>query len=202
MTRITVLFATALLALFPAPSEAGPPLLCHPFETTAGSALLPWGSGPGWNTPNPAYDVRRLPDDLQRLLSPGAPVLARMENIRRAVIYAWDHPRVADGLIAALRARAASATPASGREGALALFDAGYLLETYRQGAHRHRRTDVPAGYEMVRRAIAMAGGSAEMEFAASLMIEGERAKTHLRRARAADPAESLLAKNIDAIWR
>ena len=199
MTRITALFAVAMLTVLPTSSEAGPPLLCHPFETTAGSALLPWGSGPGWNTPSPAYDVRRLTEDLQRLLSPDAPVLARMENMRRAVIYAWDDPGVADQLIAALRERARSAT---GREGALALFDAGYLLETYRQGAHRHRRTDVPGGYDLVLRAIGMSGGSAEMEFAASLMTEGDRARGHLRRARTRASAESLLARNIDTLWR
>ena len=199
MTRINALFAIALLAMLPTTAEAGPPLLCHPFQTTAGAALLPWGSGPGWNTPSPAYDIRRLPDDLQRLLSPDAPVLTRMENMRRAAIYAWDHPPVADQLIAALRARTSKAT---GRERALALFDAGYLLETYNQGAHRHRRATLQGGYEMVLSAIAMAGGSAEMEFAASLMTEGERAKGHLRRARTATPAEPLLARNIETLWR
>ena len=198
MTRTRTLLAAALLTALPSLSEAGPPLLCHPFET-AGSALLPWGSGPGWNTPSAAYDVGRLPDDLLRLLSPDAPVLARMENMRRAVIYAWDDPRLADRLMAALAARTTATT---GREQALALFDAGYLLETYKQGAHRHRRTDVKDGYDLVLRAIGMTGGHAGMEFAASLMTHGERAQAHLRRARAAASAESLLAQNIDALWR
>lgn len=198
MTRINTLLAAALLIAMPSLSEAGPPLLCHPFQT-AGSPLLPWGGGPGWNTPSASYDVRRLPDDLLQLLSAGAPVLARMENMRRAVIYAWENPRLADQLIAALVARTTSTT---GREQALALFDAGYILETYKQGAHRHRRTDIQDGYNMVRRAIAMSGGNSEMEFAASLMTEGERAQSHLRRARAAAAAESLLAKNIDTLWK
>ena len=198
MTRINTLLAAALLIAIPSLSEAGPPLLCHPFET-ADAPLLPWGSGPGWNTPSASYDVRRLPDDLLRLLSADAPVLARMENMRRAVIYAWENPSLADQLIAALAARTTSTT---GREQALALFDAGYLLETYKQGAHRHHRTDVQDGYSMVLRAITMTGGNSEMEFAASLMTEGERAQSHLRRARAAASAKSLLAKNIDTLWR
>ena len=198
MTRIKTILAAALLSALPNLSEAGPPLLCHPFQT-ANSPLLPWGSGPGWNTPSATYDVRHLAEDLRRLLSTDAPVLARMENMRRAVIYAWENPRLADQLISALAARATSTI---GREQALALFDAGYFLETYRQGAHRHHRTDVQDGYSMVLRAITMTGGNAEMEFAASLMTEGERAQSHLRRARSTASAESLLAKNIETLWR
>lgn len=198
MRRISTFLAAAWLVAIPTLSEAGPPLLCHPFQT-ADSPLLSWGGGPGWNTPSDAYDVRRLRDDLLRLLSPDAPVLARMENMRRAVIYAWEDPRLADQLIAALAARTTSTT---GREQALALFDAGYILETYKQGAHRHHRTDIPDGYGMVLRAITMTGGNPEMEFAASLMTDGERAQSHVRRARSGASAEPLLAKNIDTLWR
>lgn len=198
MTRMNTFLAAALLFAVPSLSEAGPPLLCHPFQTT-NAPLLPWGSGPGWNTPSASYDVGRLPDDLLRLLSADAPVLARMENMRRAAIYMWDNPRLADQVIAALGGRTTSTT---GREQALALFDAGYILETYKQGAHRHHRTDIQDGYSMVVRAITMTGGNAEMEFAASLMTEGERAQSHVRRARAAASAESLLAKNIDTLWK
>lgn len=198
MTRLNTWLAAALFAAVPSLSEAGPPLLCHPFQT-ANSPLLPWGSGPGWNTPSASYDVSRLPDDLLRVLSADAPVLARMENMRRAVIYAWENPRLADQLIAALTARATSTT---GREQALALFDAGYILETYKQGAHRHHRTGIQDGYPLVLRAITMTGGNPDMEFAASLMTEGERAQAHLRRARAAAPPRSVLAKNIDTLWK
>jgi hypothetical protein len=199
MTRMmNALLAAALIVAIPGISEAGPPLLCHPFQT-ADASLLPWGDGDEWNSPDASYDVRRLPDDLQRLLTADAPVLARMENMRRAVIYALENPRLADQLIAALATRTVSAT---GREQALALFDAGYLLETYKQGVHRHHRTDVPDGYSMVLRAITMSGGNPEMELAASLMTQGERAQSHVRRARAAASAESLLAKNIETLWR
>lgn len=198
MTRLNTLLAAALLVAIPNVAQAGPPLLCHPFET-ANSPFLPWGSGPGWNSPSASYDVSRLPDDLARVLSADAPVLARMENMRRAVIYAWEDPRLADRLIAALTARTTSTT---GREQALALFDAGYILETYRQGAYRHHRTDIQEGYSLVLRAIAMTSGNADMEFAASLMTEGERAQSHLRRARAAASPQSWLAKNIATLWR
>ena len=197
IARIRLLAAALLIAL-PAISEAGPPLLCHPFQTSGGE-LLPWGPGTDWNTPSRSYDVRRLTTDLVRLLSPDAPVLTRMENMRRAVIYAWDDPQLADQLLEAVLART---TSSAGKENALALFDAGYILETYKQGAHRHNRKDLRDGYDLVVRAIALSPGTAEMEFAASLMTQGAQAQSHLRRARAAASMASPLAKNIETVWR
>ena len=95
---------------------------------------MPWGSGPGWNTLDRSYDVRRLTADTLRLLSPDAPILARMENLRRATIYASQDRRVAEELLAAVVARTTSTTP--GAKDPLALFDAGYLIESYRQATH------------------------------------------------------------------
>ena len=57
------------LVAFPRTSEAGPPLICHPFATGTES-VLPWGTGPGWNTPDRRYDVQRLTADTLRLLTP------------------------------------------------------------------------------------------------------------------------------------
>src|SRR5262245_28354076 len=105
--RLTRMFAVALLVALPAISEAGPPLICHPFQTN-GSELLPWGTGPSWNNPDRRYDVRRLTSDVLRLLSPDAPVLSRMENLRRAAIYTTLNNEVADQLLGALLARAES----------------------------------------------------------------------------------------------
>jgi hypothetical protein len=190
------LTAFVLVAL-PAIAEAGPPLICHPFQTS-GADLLPWGAGPSWNDPDSRYDVRRLTADVLRLLTTDAPVLARMENMRRASIYAAKDKRVADELLQALLARAAA--PSAGGD---ALFDAGYLVESYKQAVHLHNRA-APSedGYGMVVRAISARGGNAEMEFAASLMTQGATANAHLRRAKAAAAAESLLARNIDSVWR
>ena len=186
-----LLFA-ALLLVVPSIAEAGPPLLCHPYQTTGGE-LLQWGGGPGWNTPDPGYDVKQLTADLSRLLTADAPLLTRMENMRRAVIYATRDAEVADELLQAVLGRA---TSAAGTPAAAALFDAGFLVETYRQAAHLHRRAapDVD-GYALVQRALAMSGGSPEMEFAASLMTTGAQSSAHLRRARAG--ASPLLARNI-----
>ena len=206
----TALFALAALIAFPTLSEAGPPHICHPFAT-AGEALLSWGSGPGWNTPDRRYDVQRLTADTLRLLTPNAPVLARMENIRRATIYAAQDARVANELLSAVLARALASVSGNAPD-PQALFDAGYLLESYKQAAHLHRYNMLaPAandrwtlrnepggdGYAMVMRASALLHGSPDMEFAASLMKEGAASAEHRRRAAAAAKAGSLLAQNL-----
>lgn len=187
-----LLLGAALVAV-PSLTEAGPPLLCHPFQTSGGE-LLPWGGGPQWHSPDPKYNVEQLTSDLLRLLTPETPPLTRMENMRRAVIYAAQDPDEADELLRTFleRATSASGEPAE----AAALFDAGYLIETYKQASHRHRRAgpDVD-GYALVQRALALSARSPEMEFAASLMTTGAQADAHLRRARAG--MSPLLARNI-----
>jgi hypothetical protein len=188
------LVAVTLIIALPAISEAGPPLICHPFQT-AGTGLLPWGQGPGWNTPDHRYDVQRLPEDTLRLLTEDAPILTRMEVMRRAVIYAAQDAQVADRLLAGVTSRVSNAASP------LALFDAGYLIETFKQAAHIHGRTVTTAdGYAMVKKALLVGGSRAEMEFAAALMTSGQLADGHLRRARTGTPAESLLARNIATI--
>jgi hypothetical protein len=206
---LAAVLALAALVAVPSISEAGPPLICHPFAT-AGEAVLPWGSGPNWNNPDRRYDVQRLTADVLRLLTPNAPILARMENIRRATIYAGQDSRVANELLSAVLARAL-ASASNGSPDAHALFDAGYLLETYKQAAHLHRYNmlgdagdrwtlrNEPGGdgYAMVMRASTLLRNSAEMEFAASLMKEGAASAEHRRRAAASAKAGSLLAQNL-----
>lgn len=190
------LLAAALVIALPSIAQAGPPLICHPFQT-AGAALLPWGTGPGWNTPDHGYDVQRLTEDTLRLLAADIPVLDRMEVMRRAVIYAARDARVADQLLAAVVDRATGAGQAT-RHG---LFDAGYLIESYKQASFLHRRSMTTAdGYALVKRAIAMGNDNAEMEFAAALMTSGSTSAAHLQRARAS--AQPLLARNINTIGR
>lgn len=166
---LSQVLASLVLALVPASSaEAGPELICRPFD--AGTApQLAWGRGPGWNTPDPTYDAGRLTADMLRLLSADAPILARMENMRRATIYATKNPRAAADLLAALLDRTTRAP-----HDPLAWFDAGYLIESYRQASGYARRDMVADaardGYALVSRAIALAGSNPAMEFAASLM--------------------------------
>lgn len=203
------LLALGVLVTVAGAAEAGPPLICHAFD--AGSApLLPWGKGQSWDSPDASYDVTRLTADTLRLLSPDAPILARMENMRRATIYAARNRAAAGELMSAVMKRAQAA---AGSNDPLAWFDAGYLVESYRQASHIYKwdmltkveRTkwtlrDEPNGvdgYALVQKAITMAGSSAEMEFAASLMKDGPAAAEHRRRAVAGAKAGSLLAKNL-----
>jgi hypothetical protein len=210
--------ASAVFVALSGTAEAGPPLICHPFDV--GSATtLPWGPGTGWNSPAPSYDVQRLTADTLKLLTPATPVLARMETMRRATIYARQDRKVSDALLKAVLDRA-KATPQTSRD-PLPWFDAGYLIESYRQmksaggagtwemlaGAEHlwadfHHDPRAVAGYGFVRKAIQLAGSSAEMEFAASLMQQGAVAAEHRQRAAAGAPAGSLLAKNLASVGK
>jgi hypothetical protein len=188
---LPLLLAGGVIVSLPATAEAGPPLICHPFDAGA-SKVLPWGHGEGWNTPDRSYDVRKLTADTLRLLSADAPILARMENMRRATIYAEKNRQVADELLAAVLART---TPnARGVQSPLALFDAGYLIETYRQwNMLTEKKLD---GYALAKKALE-AGPNPDMEFAASLMKEGSVSADHRRRAEAGAVPGSLLARNL-----
>lgn len=163
-------------------ASAGPPLICHPFMTE-GAPSLPWSSEPGWRAPDRAYDVRRLTADTLALLTVDAPIVARMETMRRATIYAAGDEGAAIDLLRAVLARAQ--TPGRDpRLAALAWFDAGYLIESYRQQSEIDKvdmlaaysaagRGATPYGYALVEKAIeATPSDAAGMEFAASLMAD------------------------------
>ena len=96
LTRVVV--AVSAVVLFATPALAGPPLICHPFVTESGK-LIAWGGGSGWNTPDHSYDIKKLVADTTAALTPDAPVLTRMENLRRATIYAMRDP-VSGGAVA------------------------------------------------------------------------------------------------------
>jgi hypothetical protein len=203
-TVARVLAVGLLLASAPA-VQAGPPLICRTFDAGTAS-LLPWGDGKGWHTPDRSYAVQRLTGDTLRLLSADAPVLARMENLRRATIYASRDGRVAAELLTALLGRALTAA-ADGRGDPLAWFDAGYLVESYRQLDEALRGGDhapslplgagAPDGYRLVMKAVELSGANPEMEFAASLMTRGPVSAEHRARATAGASGDPLLARNL-----
>ena len=201
-TRQHLIAGVIALLVTASPALAGPPLICNPF-VTEGGRLIAWGSGSGWNTPDHAYDIKKLVADTTAVLTPETPVLTRMENLRRATIYAMRDPVIAEQLLQALMRRALSTTNDGG-----AWFDAGYLIEAYRQGTHLRDGKGTPAawaavdetirvdGYGFVKKAIAMRGANAEMELAASLMTRGAVAEAHRARAAKAGPG-SLVVKNL-----
>jgi hypothetical protein len=205
-TRVIVAIATVLIVASPA--LAGPPLICHPFET-AGGKLLTWGTGSGWNTPDRSYDIKKLVADTNAVLAADSPILTRMENMRRATIYAMRDPQVAQALLKSVTTRALGTSTDS-----LAWFDAGYLIESYKQAVAIRDKSNPELrawaevdetikvdGYNWVKKAMAMASApSAEMEFAASLMTQGSLANAHRAKAVAAAPKGSVLSRNLAAL--
>lgn len=198
------LIALAVMAFVASPALAGPPLICFPFQTEGGK-LIAWGTGSGWNTPDRSYDIKRLVADTAAVLSPDAPLLSHMENIRRATIYAMRDPQVAQQLLKTVMDRALATTNDS-----RAWFDAGYLIETYKQAAAIREITNPELrawaavdetlkvdGYSWVKKAMSMAPPTAEMEFAASLMTQGAVSSAHRNKALATAPKGSLLARNL-----
>jgi len=205
MSTITrSLVAIAALVVFATPALAGPPLICHPFLTEGGK-LITWSTGSGWNSPDRSYDISRLVADTTAALTPDAPVLTRMENLRRATIYAMRDPKIANDLLKAFMDRALR-TSTNER----AWFDAGYLIETYKQAVViRELRNPSQAGwaevdetikvdgYNFVKKAMSMTAPSAEMEFAASLMTREPISSAHRAKAVAGAVKGSVLARNL-----
>jgi hypothetical protein len=199
----------SILTIAPPRAEAGPPAICHQFQT-GGAPSLPWADGSGWRRTVPSYDVHRLTDDTLRLLAPTTPVLARMETLRRATIYASSDARVASELLSRVLGRALDGV-ASGAANRQALFDAGYLVESYRQAnliykyemlrgseksAWQLRETPKGLdGYSWIVSAMAMGPMDPEMEFGASRVSEGATSQSHVGKAlKGARPGTPLAA--------
>jgi len=139
--RFAIVLVAAALC-FANVGQAGPPLICHTIEIGQAKSL-PWISH-DWNlSGGENYDTKNLVRDTLEILAPDAPVLVRMETLRRATLYARKDPLAAKELLARLNARATSAE-SSGHSDALAWFDAGYLAETYKQWIGQNLPTATP----------------------------------------------------------
>ena len=205
----TVVLATALV---PARSaEAGPPLLCHPFDIGT-AASLPWNGQSSWFDGQATYPLHRLVADTEALLTPSTPVIVRMETLRRAAIYASRDPQVAAALLERLSAK----THESRTADALALLDVAYATEALRQvamiggitgykdraGAIRDLVRDRD-GWRHMRAGLAARPDDPALQFAAAL-IASDKDRTayleHARRARAGASVDALLARNLQHI--
>jgi hypothetical protein len=114
-----------------APAQAGPPLLCHPFDI-GHARSLPWDTATGLSTGRADYAIDRLVGDTEALLGPATPVIVRMETLRRAAIYASRDRQMASQLLERLNARA-RASEQAGKPDPLALLDAAYVTGAFRQ---------------------------------------------------------------------
>ena len=192
------------LSLLSAVALAGPPLICHPFEID-GANSLPWISH-DWNlSGSENYDTSKLASDTLAILDSSNVTLVHMETLRRATLYARKDPLAAKQLITRLIARAEltkSATPST-PPNALAIFDAGYLAEAYKQwlGSENNpaQRFD---GYALVQLALQRRASDPQMEFAAALISVGNASlngQEHAEKAIAGAKSDSLLARNLSA---
>jgi len=192
------IIVVAILMGFTASAQAGPPLICHPFQIGPAKSL-PWVD---WNQKRSnGYDLKNLTRDTQAILGSNTPVLVRMETLRRATLYARLDQQVAKELLTRLYARATN-SDAAGHSDALAWFDVGYLVETYGQWLPQGDSNPASGleGYSWVKKALSLRGQDPEMEFAAALItLAGPEAdhQDHVRKAIAGAKNDPLLAQNL-----
>jgi hypothetical protein len=194
---------TAFVAMFAAvsPAFAGPPLICHAFDI-GNAKSLPWVSH-DWNlNGGESYDTHELAKDTIAILDASQVTLVHMETLRRATLYARKDTQAAKQLLLMVTARA-EATQNSGHPDALAVFDAGYLAEAYKQwlgegGQNPANGTD---GYGLVKKALGFRGTDGQMEFAAALVTLSGPAREnqeHAQKARDGAKTDALLARNLN----
>jgi hypothetical protein len=204
-------FAVAILAAvltFAAPALAGPPMVCHPIDIGSVQSLA-WTTDLGNLNGRTDYDISQLTAETLALLGPSTPVLIRMETLRRAAIYAQRDTQVAKRLLLSLKAR----TDAN-QSDALAQFDYGYLIETYKQlqwarsvgmtvwgrGEWSNPAAGVD-GYASVMKAIELRGQDPQMEFAAAIITLNDHKgdhEAHAQKAWAGAKEDALLSRNLE----
>lgn len=220
MTRVSLRSATGILTLVALAATAdvamaGPPLLCHPFDIGTAKSLT-WDNSNGWQGRAGATNMTTLVADTEALLTSDTPVIVRMETLRRAAIYASTDAQVATELFTRMQARASSA-----KSGGLETFDAGYLIETFRQISDMERWTRDDGskiqfaalkslvgkadGEAMVQQTLAARNGEPALEFAAALIAASDKGRQadylkHAQKARAGAAQDALLAKNLGHI--
>ena len=191
------------------PALAGPPFVCHPFEI--GSApSLPWGESSNFMGMRDDYDFHRVVADTEKILTPSTPTLVRMETLRRASLYASRDRAVAEQLLTSLTTRVHAADQA-GQPDALALFDAGYVVEALSEleqfGIHmksfaglERELAGVTRSFDarsMLERSAALRPGDASIEFAMALLTPTTERSPHLKNAQAGAKQDDLLASNL-----
>jgi len=203
-TRSVRAFRIALTALAmlgaASPAFAGPPLICHAFDI-GNAKSLPWVSH-DWNLNGEEnYDTRDLAKDTITILGASEVTLVHMETLRRATLYARKDAQAGKQLLLMVTARAEAAQN-SGHPDALAVFDAGYLAEAYKQwlGEGGQNPANGMEGYALVKKALQLRGNDGQMEFAAALVtLSGPARETQEHAQKAIDGAktDALLARNL-----
>jgi hypothetical protein len=212
--RHVIPLAALVLTITASTAQAGPPLLCHPFDIGTARSL-PWDGTSAWWQGKADYNLQNLVADTEALLTPSTPVIVRMETLRRAALYASLDSKVAAALLSSVTARAHAS--AQGAAGASALFDAGYLTETFKQIAMLRGEREFADragavagivrgadGTAMINRAITQRPDDASLRFAAALVAATANRtayRDHADKARKGAAQDTLLARNIDKLF-
>jgi hypothetical protein len=204
LTARRFVFAGALFLFFLATATlAGPPLICHSFDI-GDAKSLPWISH-DWNlSGGESYDTSKLARDTIAILDSSQVTLVHMETLRRATLYAKKDRLAAKELIIRLIARAEGTKSASpSQPSALAIFDAGYLTEAYKQWlGEQNNPAQKFDGFALVQLALQRRGSDPQMEFAAALIAVGKPgidAQDHAQKAIAGAKDDPLLDRNLSA---
>jgi len=200
LSHLIIAAATVLFG-FTSPAMAGPPLICHVIQI-GDAKSLPWVDL-NYQKQSGGYDLKNLTPDTLAILQSDAPVLVRMETLRRATIYARQDPQVAKELLTRLRARAADSDLA-GRTDPLAWFDVGYLAAAYNEWFETGTKNPANGldGYAWVEKALRLRGPDPQMEFAAALitiMVPKREHTQYVKKAWAGSKGDALLAQNMAA---
>ena len=178
---------------------AGPPMICHTYSIGSDTSL-PWGSGiHSWNNPDPKYKTTNLAQDTLKLLDSRKPLLTRMETLRRAAVYSGKDSAAGLELANRLMARALT-NEVKGQHDSLALFHAGYFIESMKQMSHMTKSTAFAGldGYDLAKRSLPGLPDKLAAEYALGLMqAETAWPNDHIRRAVMGAQDGSLLAQNV-----
>jgi hypothetical protein len=156
------------------------------------------------------YDVYGVVADTEALLTPSTPTLVRMETLRRATVYASRNRQVAEQLMAFVTGRIAS-VPRPGYPDALALFDAGCVIEVMREleqfapgsklfWARDRAIVGITQPYSpraLLEQSAALRPNDGAIQLALALVLPANEAEPYLRRARARAGRDDLLANNL-----
>lgn len=194
-----ILTTTCAILILSSSALAGPPMICHTYSI-GNDTSLPWGSEAGsWNSPDPGYNTARLTADTLALLDSGKPLLSRMETLRRAAVYSARDKAAGLELASRLMARALAAE-VRGQNNSLALFDAGYFVESMKQMAHIFPSSVFAGidGYDWARRSVPGLQDKLAAEYALGLMQAATSwPNAHIRLAAEGAQEGSLLARNL-----
>jgi hypothetical protein len=179
---------------------AGPPLICHSYSI-GNDTSLPWVTDKNsWNNPDPKYNTHNLANDTVKLLNSGMPLLTRMETLRKAAVYSAKDTAAGLDLGSRLMARALT-SEAKGESNSIALFDAGYFVESMKQMSLISKVSLFASvdGSDWVKRSVPGLKDKLVAEYALGLM-DSEWPNEHIRRAILGAQEGSLLAENPDEV--